>query len=76
MHSIAGIEDLADITSYLHPPGTAAVFNLGLVQEVGVPTRRRLVEALRDPLVGQNVIASAIEWEMETGLSAHKLRVP
>ena len=46
------------------------------VQEIGVPTWRRLVEALRDPRVGQNGIASYIERDKETGLSAHKLQVP
>ena len=89
----AGIQDLADITIYLHPLGRTAVINLGLVlgldyhrlkglidspdfltemlagwlqrmdqvQKAGVPTWRRLVEALRDPRVGQNGIAREIE---------------
>jgi len=102
LHPIAGIEDLADITSYLHPLGRTAVFNLGLVlgldynrlkplidspdfladmlagwlqrvdlvQKAGVPTWRRLVEALRDPRVGQNRIAFTIEQDKS---SEHKL---
>ena len=93
MLPIAGIEDLADITVYLHSLHGTAIFNLGLVlgleynrlrpligcpefltdmlagwlqrmdqvQKAGVPTWRRLVEALRDPRVGQNGIASKIE---------------
>ena len=91
----AGMHDLSDITSYLHPLSRTAVFNLGLVlglhynrlrplidspefltdmlagwlqrvdqvQTAGVPTWRRLVEALRDPRLGQNGIASEIEQE-------------
>ena len=91
----AGLVDLADITSYLHPLSKTAVFNLGLVmgldynrlkplidspdfladmlagwlqrvdqvQKAGVPTWKRLVEALRDPRVGQNGIASSIEQD-------------
>jgi len=93
LHS--GIENLADITTYLHSLGRTAVFNLGLilgldynrlkplidspdfladmlagwlqrvdqVQKAGVPKWRRLVEALRDPRVGQNGIASSIEQD-------------
>ena len=101
----AGIEDLADITVYLHPLGRTAVFTLGVVlgldypqlrhligspdfrtevlaawlhevQKAGVPTWRRLVEALRDPRVGQNAIASKIEQDRKTGLSAHELQIP
>ena len=104
----AGIQDLAEITVYLHPLSKTTVFNLGLVlgldysrlkpltespafltdmlaewllrvdqvQKVGVPTWRRLVEALRDPRVGQSRIASKIEQDKEAGLSAHKLQVP
>ena len=91
----AGIEDLADITVYLHLLGRTAVFNLGLVlgldyhrlkglidspdfladtlagwlqrvdqvQKAGAPTWRRLVDALRDPRVGQNGIACEVERE-------------
>ena len=33
------------------------------VQKAGVPTWKRLVEALRDPRVGQNGIASSIEQD-------------
>ena len=90
---LAVIQDLADITIYLHALGRTPVFNLGLVlgldynrlrplidspdfltemlagwlqrvdqvQKVGVPTWRRLVEALRDPRVGHNGIAIEIE---------------
>ena len=89
----AGIEDFADISSYLHPLNKSAVFNLGLVLglnynrlkimvdsqtflqdmlagwlekvdqvlQTGVPTWKRLAEALRDPRVGQNGLASEIE---------------
>ena len=46
------------------------------VQKAGVPTWRRLVEALRDPRVGQNAIASRIEQDRTTGLSAHELQIP
>jgi len=35
------------------------------VQKAGVPTWRRLVEALRDPRVGQNGIASKIEQDKQ-----------
>ena len=35
------------------------------VQKVGVPTWRRLVEALRDPRVGKNGIASEIEQDKQ-----------
>ena len=87
------INDLADITSYLHSLDRTAVFNLGLVlgldynrlkammdtpiflQEMlagwlqrvdqvlkkGVPTWRRLAEALKDPRVGQIGLACEIE---------------
>ena len=97
----AGIEDLADISSYLHPLGKTTVFNLGLVLglnynrlktmmdsqtfledmlagwlekvdqvlQTGVPTWKRLAEALRDPRVGQNGLASKIEQDKD-------LRVP
>ena len=93
----AGIEDLADITSYLHQPDKTTVFNLGLVLglnynrlkimidsqtflqdtlagwlekvdqvlQTGVPTWRRLVEALKDPRVGQNGLASKIEQDKD-----------
>ena len=92
-YSHAGVETLANITSYLHPLDKKAVFNLGLVlgldyhrlkemidsssflqdmlagwlQQVdqvlstGVPTWKRLVEALKDQTVGQNGLASKIE---------------
>ena len=95
--SHAGIEDLAEITGYLHPLDRTAVLNLGLVlgldynrlkplidspnylsdmlagwlqrvdqvQKAGVPTWLRLVEALRDPRVGQNGIASKIEQDKQ-----------
>ena len=33
------------------------------VQKAGVPTWRKLVEALRDPRVGQNGIASKVDRE-------------
>ena len=91
----AGIEDLADISSYLHPLDKTTVFNLGLVLglnynrlkttmdsqtflqdmlagwlekvdqvlQTGVPTWKRLAEALRDPRVGQNGLASKIEQD-------------
>ena len=91
----AGIEDLADITSYLHQLDKTTVFNLGLVLslnynrlkimmdsqtflhdmlagwlekvdqvlQTGFPTWKRLVEALKDPRVGQNGLASKIEQE-------------
>ena len=94
---LAGIQNLADITVYLHPLGRTAVIHLGLVlgldynrlrplidspgfltemlagwlqrvdqvQKAGVPTWRRLVEALRDPRVGQNGIASEIEKDRQ-----------
>ena len=97
MHIHTDIQDLADITSYLHPLGRTAVFNLGLilgldynrlkplidspdflpdmlagwlqrvdqVQKAGAPTWRRLMEALRDPRVGQNGIASNIEQDKQ-----------
>ena len=97
MLPIAGIMDLADITSYLHPLSKTTVFYLGLVmgldynrlkplidspefltdmlagwlqrvdqvQKAGVPTWRRLVEALRDPQVAQNGIASKIEQDKQ-----------
>ena len=87
------INELVDITSYLHSLDRTAVFNLGLVlglgyerlkammdaptflqdmlagwlQKVdqvlkkGVPTWRRLAEALKDPRVGQNGLAREIE---------------
>jgi len=89
------IQDLADITIYLHPLDRTAVLSLGLVlgldysqlmplrdspdfladmlagwlqrvdqvQKAGVPTWNRLVEALRNPRVGHNAIASNIEWD-------------
>ena len=95
MLPIAGIMDLADITSYLHPLSKTAVFYLGLVmgldynrlkplidspdfledmlagwlekvdqvQKTGVPTWKRLVEALRDPRVGQSGIARIVEHD-------------
>ena len=87
------MEDLGDITSYLHKLDKAAVCKLGLVlgldytrlqdmmdsptflqsmlaawlqgvdqvQQVGVPTWEKLVEALKDPRVGQNGISTKIE---------------
>ena len=93
----AGIEDLKDITSYLHQLDKTTVFNLGLVLSLnynrlkimmdsqtfhqdmlagwlngvdqvlkaGVPTWKRLVEALKDPRVGQNGLASKIEQEKD-----------
>ena len=88
-----GVEDLADIASYLHSLDISTVFNLGLVLgldyirlkemmgswtflqdmlanwlekvdqvlSTGVPTWKRLVEALKDPRVGQAGLASKIE---------------
>ena len=89
----AGIGNLHDISSYLHPLDKKAVLNLGLVLgldyhrlkemmdsssflqdmlagwlqqmdqvlSTGVPTWKRLVEALKDQLVGQTGLASKIE---------------
>ena len=89
----AGMEDLAEIISYLHPLDEIAVFNLGVilglnysrlkalvdtptflqdmlagwlhgvdhVLSTGVPTWKRLVEALRDPRVCQEGLAILIE---------------
>ena len=93
LYSHAGIETLANISSYLHPLDKTTVFNLGLVLgldynrlktmmdspsfledmlagwlqqmdqvlSTGVPTWKRLVEALKDQTVGQNGLASKIE---------------
>ena len=93
MYPRAGIETLAEISSYLHPLDKKAVFNLGLVLgldyhrlkdmmdsssflqdmlagwllqmdqvlSTGVPTWKRLVEALKDQTVGQNGLAIKIE---------------
>ena len=93
----AGIEDLADITNYLHQLDKTTVFNLGLVLglnynrlktmmdsqtflqdmlagwlekvdqvlQTGVPTWKRLVEALKDLRVGQNGLASNIEQDKD-----------
>ena len=95
----AGIDDLADISSYLHQLDKTTVFNLGLVlglnynrlktmmdsqtflQDMlagwlekvdqvlqtgtGVPTWKRLVEALKDLRVGQNGLASKIEQDKD-----------
>ena len=97
MCACAGIEDLADISSYLHQLDKTTVFNLGLVLglnynrlktmmdsqtflqdmlakwlekvdqvlQTGVPTWKRLVEALKDPRVGQNGLASKIEQDKD-----------
>ena len=97
----AGIEDLAEITSYLHSLDISALFNLGLVMgldynrlkammesstflqdmlagwlgkvdrvlRTGVPTWKRLVEALKDPRVGQNGLASKIEHDNLHGMN-------
>ena len=43
------------------------------VQKVGVPTWKRLVEALRDPRVGQNGIASEIEQDKQGTHTCTKL---
>ena len=96
----AGIEDFADVASYLHLLDRSAVVNLGLVLGLdynrvqmmidsqtflydmlaawlqradrvlvtGIPTLKRLVEALKDPRVGQNGIASKIEQERLHGM--------
>ena len=93
MYPHAGIETLAEISSYLHPLDKKTVFNLGLVLgldyhrlkdimdsssflqdmlagwllqmdqvlRTGVPTWKRLVEALKDQTVGQNGLAIKIE---------------
>lgn len=93
----AGLQDIAEITAYLHPLDRKTVFNLGivmgldysrlkplidstnfltemvaswlqrvdLVQKAGVPTWRRLMEALRDPRISQNGIASEIEKDKQ-----------
>ena len=95
-----GIEDLADITSYLHVLDRTTVFNLCLVLglgynrlkamldspsflqdmlaawlqrvdhvlQTGVPTWTRLVEALKNPRVGQNGLASKIEQDKLHGM--------
>ena len=92
-HIHVDINNLADITSYLHQLDKTAVFNLGLllglgyerlkammdtptflqdmlagwlqkvdrVLNIGVPTWRRLAEALRDPRVGQIGLALEVE---------------
>ena len=97
----AGIEDLAEIISYLHPLDKTAVCNLGLVLgldynrlkalmdtptflqdmlagwlqgvdqvlQTGVPTWKRLVEALKDQRVGQNGLASKIERDKLHGMN-------
>ena len=96
----AGIEDLADISSYLLPLDKITVFKLGIVLglnynrlktmmdsqtflqdmlagwlekvdqvlQTGVPTWKRLAEALRDPIVGQNGLASNIEQDKHHGM--------
>ena len=96
----AGIENLADITSYLLTLDKVGVINLGLVLglsfsrlktmidsqtfrqdmlaawlekvdyvlQTGAPTWKRLVEALKDPRVGQNGLASKIEQDKLHGM--------
>ena len=97
----AGVEDLADVTSYLHSLDKTTVFNLGLVlgldynrlkammdslsflQDVlagwlqqidqvlstGLPTWKRLVEALKSSRVGQAGLASKIERDKLHGMN-------
>ena len=95
-HILVDINNLTDITHYLHQLDRTTVFNLGLLlgldynrlrammdtsstflQDVlagwlqrvdqvlkkGVPTWRRLAEALKDPRIGQKGIASVIEQD-------------
>ena len=96
-----GIENLLDITNYLHQLDRRTVLNLGLVLgltnfrlsaimgyptflqnmlaawlervdrlvlQTGVPTWKRLVEALKDARVGQNELASKIEQDKLHGM--------
>ena len=59
------IKPLIDSPNFLADMLAGWLQRVDQVQKAGVPTWRRLVEALRDPRVGQNGIASKIEQDKQ-----------
>ena len=57
------LKPLIDSPDFLADTLAGWLQSVDQVQKAGVPTWKRLVEALRDPRVGQNGIASSIEQD-------------
>ena len=54
---------MMDSQTFLHDMLAGWLEKVDQVLQTGVPTWKRLVEALKDPRVGQNGLASKIEQE-------------
>lgn len=61
--SYTRLQDKVDSPNFLKDSLTAWLQMVDQVQQVGIPTWKKLVEALRDPRVGQNGIATNIEQD-------------
>jgi len=59
--SYGRLKDLIDSPGYLTEILAGWLQGLDQVQETGIPTWGRLVEALRDPRVGHNGVAKIVE---------------
>ena len=57
------LQGMMDSPTFLQDMLAAWLQKVDKVQQVGVPTWKKLVEALRDPRVGQNGISTNIEQD-------------
>ena len=57
------LQGMMDSPTFLQDMLAAWLQRVDNVQQVGVPTWKKLVEALKDPIVGQNGISTNIEQD-------------
>lgn len=57
------LQGMMDSPTFLQSMLAAWLQRVDQVQQIGVPTWKKLVEALRDPTVGQNGISTNIEQD-------------
>ena len=60
------LQGMINSPTFLQDMLAAWLQRVDMVQQAGIPTWNRLVEALRDPRVGQNGIATKIEQDKQT----------
>ena len=60
------LQDMMDSPAFLQDMLAAWLQMVDKVQRAGIPSWNRLAEALRDPRVGQNGIATKIEHDKQT----------
>ena len=65
------LKDMIDFPNFLQEMLVAWLQRVDKVQQVGIPTWNRLVEALRDPTVGENGVATNIEQNELTVPNIH-----